>query len=175
MRRVRSHIQLIAVLCALCVAGQALATVVALGATASPAEKAAIDKELQEAIAKGKISTTGTQGSTGTESTGSEGFGSSGAFSNLTQKAEAEEEAAPESASTSTSTSSGLSSSLLVPVFVVGGLLLAGIAFFIVRDARSVAPVGDGLNAGSTQDRAAQMRKRRAKAKAARRQRKRNR
>jgi hypothetical protein len=52
--------------------------------------------------------------------------------------------------------------------------LLAGVAFFIVRDSRRVAPAGDGL-AGSSRDRAVRLRKRRAKAKAARRQRKRNR
>ncbi len=58
----------------------------------------------------------------------------------------------------------------------MGAVLLGGIAFFIVRDARSVAPVVDGLaGAGSAQERAARLRKRRAKAKAARRQRKRNR
>jgi hypothetical protein len=65
---------------------------------------------------------------------------------------------------------------VLLPIFIVGAVLLGGIAFFIVRDARSVAPVGDALAAGgSAQDRAARLRKRRAKAKAARRQRKRNR
>jgi hypothetical protein len=55
-------------------------------------------------------------------------------------------------------------------------LLLGVIAFLILRDARSVAPVGDGpLGAGgSKRDTATMMRKRRAKAKAARRQRKQN-
>jgi hypothetical protein len=54
--------------------------------------------------------------------------------------------------------------------------LLVGIAFVIVRDARRVAPVEDGaLTGGAARDTAAQMRKRRAKAKAARRQRKRTR
>jgi hypothetical protein len=54
-------------------------------------------------------------------------------------------------------------------------LLLGGIAYLIVRDARNVAPVGDGLVGGTRQDRASRQRKRRAKAKAARQQRKRNR
>jgi len=55
-------------------------------------------------------------------------------------------------------------------------LLLVGIAFLIVRDARSVAPAGDAPlgTGGSRRDTAAMMRKRRAKAKAARRQRKQN-
>jgi hypothetical protein len=188
MRRISSHIQLIAVLVALCFAGQTIATVAAWGAAAatniSPAEKASLDKQLQEAIAKGKLGqSAGAQGATGTESTGSGlgagsggGLGSSEAFSSLTHKAEeAEEEPVSEAASTSTS-STGISSGVLVPIFVVGGALLAGIAFLIVRDARSVAPAGDGLGgSGSSQDRATRMRKRRAKAKAARRQRKRNR
>jgi hypothetical protein len=180
MRRVSSHIQLIAALVALCLAGQTIVTVTAWGAATaaniSPAEKAALDKQLQEAIAKGKLGQgTGAQGAAGTESAGG-GLGSSEAFSNLTHKAEeAEEEPTTQAVSTSTSSGS-ISSSVLVPIFVVGGALLAGIAFLIVRDARNVAPAGDGLGgAGSSQDRAAAMRKRRAKAKAARRQRKRNR
>ena len=80
------------------------------------------------------------------------------------------------STSSSTSTSGGVSTGVLLPIFIVGAVLLGGIAFFIVRDARGVAPVVDGFgNAGSAQERAARLRKRRAKAKAARRQRKRNR
>ncbi len=58
---------------------------------------------------------------------------------------------------------------------IVGAALLAGIAFLIVRDARSVAPVGEGGVGGrSAADPAVALRKRRAKAKAGRRQRKRN-
>ncbi len=54
--------------------------------------------------------------------------------------------------------------------------LIGGIAFLIMRDAHSVAPVSDGQAMGrSDRDPAAAMRRRRAKAKAARRQRKRNR
>jgi hypothetical protein len=60
-------------------------------------------------------------------------------------------------------------------MIIIGGILLAGIAYFIVRDARSVAPVGEGGVAGRpAADAAATMRKRRAKAKAGRQQRKRN-
>ena len=60
---------------------------------------------------------------------------------------------------------------------VLGGLLLAGIATVIVRDARRAAPVkqrsGGAVAAGS--GRRQDLRKSRARAKAARRQRKRNR
>jgi hypothetical protein len=61
---------------------------------------------------------------------------------------------------------------------IAAGALIAGIAFMILRDAHRVAPVPDGQVTGegrAARDVAAMMRKRRAKAKAARRQRKRNR
>jgi hypothetical protein len=80
-------------------------------------------------------------------------------------------------ASSSSSSSSGASTGTVL-VLGVGAavLLLGGIAFVIMRDARSVAPVGDGPVTGRpARDPAVTMRKRRAKAKAARRQRKRNR
>ena len=65
---------------------------------------------------------------------------------------------------------------VIVPILALGAILLGGIAFFIVRDSRGMAPAGGGLaSAISAQERAARQRKRRAKAKAARRQRKRNR
>jgi hypothetical protein len=56
-------------------------------------------------------------------------------------------------------------------------LLLSGIAYVIVRDARRVAPAGDEdlLERRSARDQAVTLAKRRAKAKAARRQRRRNR
>ena len=57
-------------------------------------------------------------------------------------------------------------------------VLLLGIAFVIVRDARSVAPVAEGgavSSGGGSRNAEAQLRRRRAKAKAARQQRKRNR
>ncbi|HWX75512.1 MAG TPA: hypothetical protein VNZ05_09405 [Solirubrobacteraceae bacterium] len=66
---------------------------------------------------------------------------------------------------------------LLFVGFVAAAVLLGGIAFLIVRDARRVAPAGDAdLVEGRTRsDAAARVRRRRAQAKAARRQRKRNR
>jgi hypothetical protein len=62
-------------------------------------------------------------------------------------------------------------------VFGVAVVLLLGIGFVVMRDARKVAPVGDGPVGESrpSRDPAARLRKRRAQAKAARAQRKRNR
>lgn len=182
MRRISSHIQLMAVLAVLCLAGQSLVTATVWGAaggvTLSSSEKAELNKQVQEQLAKAKTGQSGSSalGATGAGST-SEGLGSSaGASSNLAQKAEAEEEEPATKTTASTSTeSSGISTSVLIPIFIAGVLLLGGIAYLIVRDARSVAPVGDGLVGGSVQDKAARQRKRRAKAKAARQQRKRNR
>ena len=59
----------------------------------------------------------------------------------------------------------------------VAVVLLCFIAFFIARDARRVAPAGDAdiIEARSGHDAAVRLRKRRAKARAARKQRKRNR
>jgi hypothetical protein len=69
--------------------------------------------------------------------------------------------------------STGTSSSMIIAL-VLGVLLLGGIAFVIVRDARSVAPVVEGAT-GGTRNPEGRLRKRRAQAKAARRQRKRHR
>ncbi len=81
------------------------------------------------------------------------------------------------SGSSSSSTSSGTSTGTILLLGVGAAvLLIGGIAFAIMRDARSVAPVGDGPVSGRpARDPAVTMRKRRAKAKAARAQRKRNR
>lgn len=87
------------------------------------------------------------------------------------------------SSSTSTTTSAVASNSsatistgTLVMAGIAVAVLLGGIAFLIVRDARSVAPVSEGPSGGmSASDRAARLRRRRAKAKAAKQQRKRNR
>ncbi|HWX87791.1 MAG TPA: hypothetical protein VNX67_06435 [Solirubrobacteraceae bacterium] len=155
----------------------------ALAAATPTINKAELNKAVQEALAKRSGTATGGQAAAGAggavgaagAASASEGLGSSGALSNLTNGGG--EEATPTTSTPSTSSASkGISTGVLVPIFIVGVALLGGIAFFIVRDARSVAPVGDGLaGGGSAQDRAARLRKRRAKAKAARRQRKRNR
>jgi hypothetical protein len=81
---------------------------------------------------------------------------------------------------TTRGTSESNSSNSQTTVLVALGaalVLLVGIALVIMRDARRVAPAGEGdlLEARSGSDPAAQLRKRRAKAKAARQQRKRNR
>jgi hypothetical protein len=76
----------------------------------------------------------------------------------------------------SESTSNSNSGTILLLAGGAAAALLIGIAYVILRDARKVAPAGDGLlgDSGSGRDTAAMMRKRRAKAKAARRQRKQN-
>jgi hypothetical protein len=184
MRKTSWHIQLLAIVAVLCFAGQSLLTTTAWGAAGnvslSSSEKAQLDKQVQEQLAKAKTGQSGgsAPGATGAGSTGEGIGGSTGSSSNLVQKAEAEaatEEPATKTTTTSSTESSGISTGVLVPIFIAGALLLGGIAFLIVRDARNVAPVGDGLVGGSVQDKAARQRKRRAKAKAARQQRKRNR
>jgi hypothetical protein len=102
-------------------------------------------------------------------------LGGGSSFSELT---EGQTETTP-TETTTTTTSAASTSNSKGTILLAGAaalLLLGGIAFLIVRDARSVAPAGDGLlgKGGSAHDTAAMMRKRRAKAKAARRQRKQN-
>ncbi len=106
-------------------------------------------------------------------------LGGGSSFNELTEEGQTE-------ATTTSTTSTGETKSATEPsnskrtiLLALGAavLLLSGIAFVIVRDARKVAPAGDSdlLEGRSARDQAAQLRKRRAKAKAARRQRKRNR
>lgn len=105
----------------------------------------------------------------------------SGLVEELNKNQEKEETAAKTTSSATgttgeTESSSSISPSLLILALVAGGLLLGGIAFVILRDARSVAPVTENSAAGGgARDAQARMRKRRSKAKAARQQRKRNR
>ena len=102
--------------------------------------------------------------------------------SSLQQLAEQESSSEPSTtsstSSTSTTSSSEAHNSHTLILFAMGAavVLLSGIAFVIVRDARRVAPAADGqiTEARSSRDAAVLMRKRRAKAKAARQQRKRN-
>ena len=101
--------------------------------------------------------------------------------SNLQQQAEQESQAetstTPTTSTSATSTTETSNShTLILFAMVAAVVLLSGIAFVIVRDARRVAPAVDAevTEARSNRDTALMLRKRRAKAKAARQQRKRN-
>jgi cobalamin biosynthesis Mg chelatase CobN len=181
MSRITFHISPIALLVALCMMGPAATCAfAATGASSTSINKAALDKAVQEALAKGKLGTSA--GAQNAAAAGAETPASGEVFSapsesssSLTSGVGEEEEAAQTTATTSSSTSS-ISTGVVVPVLIVCILLLGGIALFIVRDARGVTPAGDSFASGaSVQERAARQRKRRAKAKAARQQRKRNR
>jgi hypothetical protein len=105
------------------------------------------------------------------------GFEGSGALSELTQ-GQGETTPTPTTTSSNTGTSEPSNSkSLILVALGAAVVLLSGIAYVIVRDARRVAPAGDEdlLERRAGRDQAVTMAKRRAKAKAARRQRKRNR
>ena len=103
--------------------------------------------------------------------------------SSLQELAESGEETS--TATTSTTSTSGTSSTnttnsqkTILIAIVAAVVLLSGIGFVIARDARRVAPATDadlGEARAGRRDPAVMMRKRRAKAKAARQQRKRNR
>ncbi|HEY1688293.1 MAG TPA: hypothetical protein VGF95_05450 [Solirubrobacteraceae bacterium] len=90
--------------------------------------------------------------------------------------AEAELTEQEEEANEHAKSSSSKGPSVLVIGVIAAVVLLFGIAFLIVRDARKVAPVAEGPAGGgmTAEARAAAVRKRRSKAKAARQQRKRN-
>lgn len=83
----------------------------------------------------------------------------------------------PKTTSTAASTEPTNSHTLIFLALGAAVVLLSGIAFVIVRDARRVAPAGDpdSIERASARDSAARLRRRRMKAKAARQQRKRNR
>jgi beta-lactamase regulating signal transducer with metallopeptidase domain len=100
------------------------------------------------------------------------------AFNELTEgRSEATTTTTASRASHVSSETATNSQTVIILALVAAVLLLVGIAFVIARDARKVAPAGDPeLTAGiASRDWAARQRKRRAKAKAARQQRKRNR
>ncbi len=100
----------------------------------------------------------------------------SGALSELTEGAQTTTTQAATTATTASDSTTN-SKSVIILALVAAFALLIGIAFVIVRDARRVAPVSDSQlsEGGSTRDSRARFQRRRAKAKAARRQRKRNR
>ena len=103
-------------------------------------------------------------------------------MSELTKGSETEEPTETTTATTATTSESSTSepqnsSSLLLIGLGVAVVLLVGIVYVIMRDVRRVAPAttADMLERGTSQRSEAAMRRRRAKAKAARQQRKRNR
>jgi uncharacterized protein HemX len=107
------------------------------------------------------------------------GLGSEGALGKLTEE-QPEETEAKTTSTTSTSAASSEphnSSTLLLAGIGAAAVLLIGIVFLIMRDVRGVVPATevDLLDGSATRHSEAAMRKRRAKAKAARQQRKRNR
>jgi predicted PurR-regulated permease PerM len=101
-------------------------------------------------------------------------------FSELSQKAQEPTQTQTQTTATTASTqstSSTNSNTLILLASAAAVVVLIAIAFVIARDARRVAPAGDAQlpDAGSDRHSAARLRKRREKAKAARRQRRRNR
>ena len=107
----------------------------------------------------------------------SAGLGPSQALSELTGGGQETTPTRTEPTESTESTSTSKSSTVVILALGAAIVVLAGIAFVIVRDARRVAPVGEAhvSEGGSARDSAARLRRRRAKAKAARHQRKRNR
>ncbi len=107
---------------------------------------------------------------------------SSGSLTELATKAQQEEEAKTATTANLPANEKRTAESPLPGPLVLLGVgaalvLLLGIAFVIMRDARSAAPVPEGgiSSGGGSRNAEAQLRRRRAKAKAARQQRKRNR
>jgi hypothetical protein len=110
----------------------------------------------------------------------SAGLGAGSSFNELAGGGQESTTTTPKTRTTtsnSASTSSTNSHTLIFLALGAAVLVLSGIAYVIVRDARRMAPAGDvdAIERGSARDSAARLRKRRARAKAARRQRKRNR
>jgi beta-lactamase regulating signal transducer with metallopeptidase domain len=108
------------------------------------------------------------------------GIGAGGFQKELTEGSPETETTTTATTATTATTEEGStksSGSTITIVLVIGVALLAGVAFVIVRDARRVAPAGEAevAEGSSARHTEAAMRKRRAKAKAARAQRKRNR
>jgi hypothetical protein len=100
-----------------------------------------------------------------------------GAFNELSQSAPPEATTTQKTETSGSTETTSNSKKTVVIALVAAVALLIAIAFVIVRDARKVAPAGDPqlAEARSAHDSAATLRRRRTKAKAARRQRKRNR
>jgi H+/Cl- antiporter ClcA len=105
------------------------------------------------------------------------GNGEGGAFSELSQSGQEEATKTQKTETTASTEPTSNSKKTVIIALVAAVVLLIAIAFVIVRDARRVAPAGDPqlAEARSAHDSAATLRRRRAKAKAARKQRKRTR
>jgi ABC-type Fe3+ transport system permease subunit len=105
------------------------------------------------------------------------GLGSNNSFQELTHGQNEEQTNTTKTTSSSSESGASVSRTLVLAAIAAAVVLLGGIGFVIVRDARRVAPATDldVLEARSGHDAAVRLRKRRAKAKAARAQRKRNR
>jgi hypothetical protein len=109
------------------------------------------------------------------------GLGSNNSFQELTNGQSEEQQTSTTSttsnANGTSSSSTSVSRTLVLVAIGAAVVLLGGIGYVIVRDARRVAPANDIdlVEARAGHDTAVRMRKRRAKAKAARQQRKRNR
>jgi hypothetical protein len=105
--------------------------------------------------------------------------GAGSAFSELSSGAGSETGTSATKTVTAAETSTGTSKTVILLALVAAVILLSGIAFVIVRDARRVAPATEAdlveVEERSAHDAAVRLRKRRAKAKAARKQRKRTR
>jgi uncharacterized protein HemX len=105
-------------------------------------------------------------------------LGSEGSLSKLTEETPEETKTTTTAATTSSSSAEPTNSHTTI-LLVLGAavVVLMGIAFGIVRDARRVAPATERemIQGSAASDTATRMQKRRAKAKAARKQRKRNR
>jgi beta-lactamase regulating signal transducer with metallopeptidase domain len=101
-----------------------------------------------------------------------------GGGSALSELTEGQTTAPTQTTATTSATEATTNSKTVIILALVAAIaLLIGIAFVIVRDARRVAPVTEAQlgEGGSARDSAAKLQRRRAKAKAARRHRKRNR
>jgi hypothetical protein len=128
-------------------------------------------------VALAGVTTSSGAGSPGTPKATPEGSNGS-AFSELSQGGGQETTPTTQTETNAPATTSTSNSKKTVLIIIgVAVVLLSGIGYVIVRDARRMAPAGDPqvAEARTARDSAATLRKRRAKAKAARRQRKRNR
>jgi hypothetical protein len=117
-----------------------------------------------------------TLGGTGAPAAFAAGLGGNGALNELT---EGEPEATTSTATSATTSTTETTNSHTVIFLALGAavLLLSAIAFVIVRDARRMVPAGDPevVERDSAHEQAVKLQRRRAKAKAARKQRKRTR